>query len=125
MKPFLDRILDHFNIDEAKLHELTLPVSRDDFDAGHKFDKMDEIVSFVKDFVEKNKKIVIYGDYDCDGVMATSIMVKMFEMVGKKVDYYLPSRYIDNYGLNIKHAQEYIDNKYDLVITVDNGISFS
>lgn len=123
MKTLLERLLDYYHITYEQYLELTAPVSQDNFEIGHKFDNMDETVAFVKSFVEQNKKIIVYGDYDADGIMATSIVVKMFKYIGYHVDYYIPNRYLDGYGLNVKKSQEIIDKKYDLVITVDNGIS--
>ena len=84
---------------------------------------MIKAVNLVKEVIAHKGKIVIYGDYDCDGVMGTSILVKMFEYLDVVVDYYLPNRYEDGYGLTIKHAEEYVKAGYELVITVDNGIS--
>ena len=123
MKPFLDRILDYYHLSYDDYLKLTAEVTEENFAMGHKFDKIDEIVDFIYSFVKNNKKIFIYGDYDADGIMATSIMMKMFEYVGFQADYYIPSRYLDGYGLNEEKAKELANKGYDLVITVDNGIS--
>lgn len=119
----LQRLLDYFHIDYAEYLRITAPTSLDSFANGHQFDDIDNAVNLVKNIVSRNGKIIVYGDYDADGVMGTSILVKMFEYLNVKVDYYIPNRYLDGYGLTLKHAQEYIDAKYDLVITVDNGIT--
>ena len=123
MKPFLERILEYYQLSFEDYQKLTAPVSEDNFALGHKFDKIDEIVSFVDSFVKQNKRVIVYGDYDADGIMATSIIIKMFQYVGFKADYYIPNRYLDGYGLNLEKAKDIVTNGYDLVITVDNGIS--
>ena len=123
MKELLDRLLEYYQIDQAEYERITAPVSLNSFSSGHQFDDIDKAVNLVKDIIKKDGKIIIYGDYDADGVMGTSILVKMFQYLNKQVDYYIPNRYNDNYGINVEHAKEYIRAKYDLVITVDNGIT--
>ena len=122
-KSLLERLLDYYQIDYPEYLKLTSPVDFTNFASGHQFDDIDKAVNLVKEVIAKKGKIIIYGDYDADGVMGTSILVKMFEYLDVVVDYYLPNRYVDGYGINLEHAQEYVDKKYDLVITVDNGIT--
>ena len=119
----LQRLLDYYHIDHDKYLELIAPKDLTNFREGHEFDEIDKAVTLVKDVISKRGKIIVYGDYDADGVMGTSILVKMFQYLGVVVDYYLPNRYLDGYGINMEHAEEYIKQKYDLVITVDNGIT--
>ena len=123
MKEFLERLLDYYHLTKDDYLKLIAPVSEDNFAYGHKFDRIDEVVSFVYSFVKENKKIIVYGDYDADGIMATSIIIKMFKYIGFEADYYIPNRYKDGYGLNLDKAKEIVEKGYDLVITVDNGIS--
>ena len=73
--------------------------------------------------VAGNEKIIVYGDYDTDGVMATSIMVKAFENIGFPVSGYLPSRYLDGYGLSVANVDKIASAGYSLIVCVDNGIS--
>ena len=122
-KSLLERLLDYYQISYEDYLKITKETSLTTFSDGHQFDDIDRAVKLVKEAIKNHKKIIIYGDYDADGIMGTSILVKMFEYLDVVVDYYIPNRYIDGYGLNMIHAQEYIDAKYDLVITVDNGIT--
>ena len=122
-KPLLERLLDYYHIDHDQYLKLIEPKDFSNFATGHQFDDIDNAIKLVKDTIRNNGKIIIYGDYDADGVMGTSILVKMFQYLGVVVDYYLPNRYVDGYGINLEHAQQYINQKYDLVITVDNGIT--
>ena len=119
----LDRLLEYYQIDKAEYERITAPVSLTSFNKGHEFDEIEKAVNLVKEVLNKDGKILIYGDYDADGVMGTSILVKMFQYLNKEVDYYIPNRYNDGYGLNVEHANEYIKKGYDLIITVDNGIT--
>lgn len=71
----------------------------------------------------KNKeKICIYGDYDVDGVSSTALLMTVFTRLGFNIDYYLPDRHSEGYGLHIESLQKLIP-KYDLLITVDCGIT--
>lgn len=73
--------------------------------------------------IEGNKKITVYGDYDVDGIMSTVILVKGLQGLGARVGYYIPDRFSEGYGLNLKACEELKNNGTDLVICCDNGIS--
>ncbi len=80
-------------------------------------------VSRITKALDTGEKITVYGDYDCDGVCATTILVRYFESLQKEVDFYIPSREEDGYGLNILALNKICERGTNLVITVDNGIS--
>ena len=84
---------------------------------------MKETIERIKLAISKNEKIVIFGDYDVDGVSATAIMVKTFARMDYHVDYYLPNRFTDDYGLT-KEVIDKVNEKFspNLIITVDCGI---
>lgn len=85
---------------------------------------MNAVCDKIKDALKYKKRVLIFGDYDVDGISATAILYKYFESKGMKVDYFLPNRYEDGYGLTIDTAQKVIDLfNPQLVITVDCGIS--
>ena len=69
------------------------------------------------------EKIVIYGDYDADGVSATALLLDFFEHVGAACDYLLPDRHEDGYGLKPAGVRRAIEKGAGLIVTVDNGIS--
>ena len=66
---------------------------------------------------------MVYGDYDCDGIMATSILVSAFERRHLKVGFHIPNRFVDGYGLSVARVRQMHEKGYTLIITVDNGIS--
>ena len=117
------RLLDFYHINEEDYQKLVAPVSANSFASGHQFTHINEALQLVNDVMANNGKICIYGDYDADGIMGTSILVKMFEYKNYHVDYYIPSRYIDGYGLTLNKAQEAIEKGVNLMICVDNGVS--
>lgn len=118
---FLDALLSYFSISKEEYEELTRDYSLANFSDGHHFDNIEKAKDIVFNAINNKKRILVYGDYDADGIMGTSILVKMFKMLNYQVSYYIPSRYIDGYGLNNENATKCI-GKFDLVILVDNGI---
>ena len=123
MSSFKDRLLEYLNIPEEEYLKLTKKISKDDLESPDNFINMDKVTNRINDAIKNNENIMIYGDYDCDGISATSILVKTFLMLNKKVGYYIPSRYIDGYGLNLNRAKQIKEKGYSLLITVDNGVS--
>ena len=118
-----EELLRHYRLSEADYASLCLPpdirnIPFIDGDAS--------VVAAVKrihEALERQEKIIVYGDYDCDGIMATSIMVYAFGKLGQKVASYIPSRYLDGYGLTLGNAEKIAKAGYKLVILVDNGVS--
>ncbi len=87
------------------------------------FNDMQKTVERIKLAISNNEKIVIYGDYDCDGVCASVILYKTISRIGGKVECFLPNRFTDGYGLNLNSLENLINSGADLIITVDNGIT--
>lgn len=73
--------------------------------------------------VEQKEKILIFGDYDVDGVTSTSIMLVSLMPLGANINYFLPNRVRDGYGLSKKVVKRAKESGYTLIITVDNGIT--
>ena len=122
-KSLLDKLLDYYQISYEEYLYITRPLNIDSFLEGHSFDEVDKAVDLVKSVISHHGKIKIFGDYDADGIMGTSILVKMFQYLDIDVSYFIPTRYQDGYGLNLELAKECVEKGYELVITVDNGIS--
>lgn len=120
---FKEKLLDYFNLSEYDYQRLTCEVYNLTLPSFNNFQGMSKAHDLILKAMENKEKIVIYGDYDCDGIMATSILVKCFKMLNYPVGYYIPSRYIDGYGLNEKRVLDFYQKGYKLIITVDNGIA--
>lgn len=84
---------------------------------------MAEAVNRIQSAVEKNEQILVFGDYDADGVSSTAVLVTALKMIGAGCDYYIPNRFTEGYGPNNPALQWAKDEGYSLVITVDTGIS--
>lgn len=85
---------------------------------------MQKGVDRIKEAIENGEKILVYGDYDADGITSTSILCEAIETLGGEVQYYLPNRFIDGYGPNVAVFQYMIDvEQVDLIVTCDNGVA--
>lgn len=123
MESLFNRLLHYYQIDEKEYQKIIAPIDETNFAMGHTFKDVDKCVEVVKAAVKDNKKIFVYGDYDCDGIMSIAILVKMFSYINYPVSYHVPNRYLDGYGLTPKRAKEIVESGYDLLITVDNGVT--
>src|SRR5690606_33004456 len=83
---------------------------------------MKEACDILQEKVRNGKKIRIIGDYDVDGVMSTYILYRTLKMIGAKVDYEIPDRVSDGYGINIRMVEEAKAENIDTLLTCDNGI---
>ena len=84
---------------------------------------MTEGVDRILEALRKREKIVVYGDYDVDGITSTSILYLCLKGMGGDVDYYIPQRETEGYGLNAKALSHLVEGGFTLLITVDCGIS--
>lgn len=132
---FVEKFAEEFNVLPSTMY---LIVSRG-FSTREEISKFLSVGTLIDPFLIKNMKelcdrihlakqmgdkVLIFGDYDVDGVSATAIMLKTLKKIGIKADFYLPNRYIDGYGLTCEVVDK-IEKQFspDLIITVDCGIS--
>ena len=86
---FFHLLLDYFQITEEEYRYLNEPVSLDNFTDGYSFKNIDKAVELAKVAIKNKDRILIYGDYDADGIMGTSILVKTFKHLSYDVSYYI------------------------------------
>ena len=85
---------------------------------------MEKAVQRILTAIENGQNILIYGDYDADGMTASSVMKSALDELGAEVQVYLPNRFTDGYGPNLDVYKYFIQNEdIDLIITVDNGVA--
>lgn len=88
------------------------------------FSQMQKAVERVKDAIANGEKIIIYGDFDADGITSTAVLYKTLKEIGADVEYYIPNRETESHGLNTKAIAGLISKKRaKLFITVDCGIT--
>ncbi|MBW9154657.1 single-stranded-DNA-specific exonuclease RecJ [Clostridium estertheticum] len=84
---------------------------------------MEKAIDIIKLAIENKEKIVVYGDYDADGVTSTVIMYKGLKRSGANVEYYVPDREHEGYGINSDRIKKLNDEGFKVVLTCDNGIA--
>jgi len=84
---------------------------------------MDKAVELIQSFIVEKKKITIFGDYDADGITATSLLYDFFSRLKTPISFYIPHRLEEGYSLNEKAVREIANGNTGLIITVDCGIS--
>ena len=77
----------------------------------------------LQDAIASRHKIAICGDYDADGMTSTALLLRVLRALGADVDYAIPSRMQEGYGINQRIVEEFAADKVKLVLTVDNGIA--
>ena len=86
-------------------------------------DDMERAVTRIRAAIEQEEKILIFGDYDADGVSSTALMFHALQSLGAKVDYYIPNRFTEGYGPNEPAIRQAKEEGYQLIVTVDTGIA--
>lgn len=116
----ISKIIDFHNFDKSALESLLNPrLIYHDFSL---FEEYDMTLERIHEAIENEEKICIYGDYDCDGILATTILYQALLELGANVGYHIPNRLVDGYGLNVERVKQMEEKGYSLIITVDNGV---
>ena len=124
ISPYLAELLLNREISSSDSIKKFLYGTVNDFSSPYELNNMDIAINILKKGISQNKNITIYGDYDCDGIGAISIIYLALRNIGFKVNYYIPIRSSEGYGLN-KEAILKIKEKFntDILLTVDCGIN--
>ena len=122
VNPIVARLMVNRNINIDEGHQFLEGSLKDLLDPFTLKD-METAVSLILETIEAGKSIVVYGDYDVDGITATSLLYRFLVKMGANVSYYIPERQSEGYGLNLEALEHIISDKASLVITVDCGIS--
>lgn len=119
----LARILINRGIVEEEAIRIFLNPKRDDFHNPFLMLDMEKATKRIIKAIKNKEKTIIYGDYDVDGITSITVLKQFLEERGLDVDYYIPNRLEEGYGLNKEAVQEIAKKEYTLMITVDCGIS--
>ncbi|MFH1662032.1 MAG: DHH family phosphoesterase [Candidatus Falkowbacteria bacterium] len=108
--------------EKNEIEKFLNPGHEKDFYDPFLFKEMNNAVELVIKNIKAQNKIVIYGDYDADGVTSSVLLVETLRTLKAKVEAYIPNRVSEGYGLNKKAIDEMKEKNIKLIITVDNGI---
>lgn len=119
----LSQLLEHYKIsvkdlDSRKESGSFLCLKRPDGLPG-----FEEVVARIRKAIANHEKTVLYGDYDVDGLTSVAMMKLTLDALGLNPGFFIPSRYVEGYGLSSSRVQEFYDKGYHLLIALDNGIS--
>ncbi|MEO1671459.1 MAG: single-stranded-DNA-specific exonuclease RecJ [Cyanobacteria bacterium J06631_2] len=99
------------------------PESQDLPSPMDEFADLAKSVELIQEAIADEEQIAICGDYDADGMTSTALLLRALKHLGANVDYAIPSRMKDGYGINNRIVEEFAENGVGLILTVDNGIS--
>lgn len=83
---------------------------------------MQKAVDRIKTAIEKNEKILVYGDYDVDGTTSVAMLYTFLTTLTENIDYYIPDRYTEGYGISLQGIDYAKENNFTLIIALDCGI---
>ncbi|OJV36267.1 MAG: single-stranded-DNA-specific exonuclease RecJ [Bacteroidales bacterium 36-12] len=83
---------------------------------------MEKATDRLTEAIQNNEKILIYGDYDVDGTTSVSLVYKFIQKIYNNVDFYIPDRYLEGYGISIQGINYAIENNFRLIVALDCGI---
>lgn len=109
-------------VDEKKI-EVFLNPTRKDFYDPYLLNDMSIAIEEIDKVIKNNGRIIIYGDYDVDGITSIAVLKKFLNERGVEVDYHIPNRLNEGYGLKKETLKDIAKENYDLMITVDCGIT--
>lgn len=119
----LARVLINRNLTEQADINLFMNPTRKDFHDPFLMPDMKATVNRVLEAIKNQERIMIYGDYDADGITSITVLKNFLEERGLQVASYIPNRLDEGYGLNKEAVKKIYDDGYKLIITVDCGIS--
>lgn len=120
--PLIVRIMVNRGVAEEDMQTYLHPSEEDLNDPGELLN-VREAAAEIAGYIRANKRIRIIGDYDIDGIMSTYILVSCLRNLGADVDYRIPHRVRDGYGLNERLVEEAQEDGREAIITCDNGIA--
>ena len=119
----LATILINRGIDSKEKIRQFLEPTRQDFYNPYLMKDMEIAVERIIRAIKNQEKVIIYGDYDVDGITSTTVLKKFLKDLGLEVSYYIPNRLNEGYGLNKNAIEKIVNEGYSLMITVDCGIT--
>ena len=124
--PLIVILLEQKNIRGAEEIQAFLSPALSDLPDPFSMKGMEEAADIVLEAIGQNFEIIIWGDYDVDGVTGTALLLQFFKKLGVAATYHIPNRFKDGYGLNhggLLRLKKKVDPRRSLIITVDCGIS--
>ncbi|WP_027339703.1 single-stranded-DNA-specific exonuclease RecJ [Halonatronum saccharophilum] len=123
ISPVLARVLANRGLETPRQVEEFLDFNLEDLNDPFALKGMKESVNRIIEAIKGKEKIFVYGDYDVDGISSTSLLINALRELGADIDFYIPNRLKEGYGINKEAIKKINDRGADLIISVDCGIS--
>lgn len=120
---FLTDLLEHYHLTLKDLGERARPGSFSRLSTPYEDASFKAVVARLEKAIADKEKIVLYGDYDVDGLTSTAILKSALDQRKANSGFFIPSRYHEGYGLNAERVKQFAERGYTLLVTLDNGIS--
>src|ERR1700744_2842698 len=131
----VNSLSDELNIDPV-LGKLLVQRGIDNFDDARHFFRpdarhlhdpflmkdMEKAIERIEEAIKANEKILVYGDYDVDGTTSVAVVYSFLKKYHRYLEYYIPDRYLEGYGVSTKGIDYAADNGFSLIIALDCGI---
>lgn len=122
LEPLMARVLAARQIDPDKIAQYLDPKLRDLLPDPFSFKDMDKAAARIVQAIQNKEKVALFGDYDVDGATSTALMARFLRFFGLEPTLHIPDRLLEGYGPNIQAFQNFIDQKHNLIITLDCGV---
>lgn len=123
MDSLVKRLCQYYDLSEGDYERLTLAPSLSSIPWIDDKEEVKRAIALLQKIRESKERVLVYGDYDTDGVMSCSILVYALRQYGISVSGYLPSRYLDGYGLNVQNVKKIHEKGFSTIFTCDNGVT--
>ncbi|WP_374720248.1 single-stranded-DNA-specific exonuclease RecJ [Parageobacillus toebii] len=123
MDPLIAKLLVHRGVRTVEEANAFLYPLKQPFHDPFLLDGMERAIERIQRAIQHGEHILVYGDYDADGVSSTTVMVSALKEAGAIVDFYIPNRFTEGYGPNENAFRWAKEQGFSLIITVDNGIA--
>jgi len=121
--PLVAQVLINRGITEAQAGSVFMQPKLTELIRPDRMPGIEPAVTRLRDAIERKQRITIYGDYDVDGITGVSILWQLLTLLGAEVDYYIPHRIDEGYGLNSDAVRSIAESGSGLLVTVDCGIT--
>jgi single-stranded-DNA-specific exonuclease len=124
INPVVLQLLNDRGLDtQEKIDEFLYPDYSQDIHDPYLFSQMAKAVDRIFEAKSKNQNVIIYGDYDADGVCGSAILARTFKKLGLNFEVYIPHRETEGYGLNKQAVKTFKEKNINLIISVDCGVA--
>ena len=123
ISPLVASLLVNRGIDDITTAQKFLNKQLSEFHDPFLLEDMDKVVERIQVAIQNEERILVFGDYDADGVSSTTVMLTALREAGAQADFYIPNRFTEGYGPNEQAFRAAKEQEYSIIITVDTGIS--